>query len=784
MKKLLLLPAVLCGGITVARAADTAQLTINANQSGAKISPLLYGIFYEEINRAGDGGLYAEMLENRSFEDANSPVSWNTNGKAVLSLDTTKPLNPQNKTALKVVAGAGGGAIQAGFKGAGLFVQGGQQYNATFYARGAQGPLEVHLEDRNGSVLAKAVVNGAGGASWKKYGVKLVPTANTSEARLVVQSVKGGTFYLDQVSLMPEKTWKNVPLRPDLANRVAEMKPAFVRFPGGCFVEGDKMANATRWKETIGDPAWRPGHFNLWGYRSTDGLGAHEFFQWCENMGAEPLYVINCGMAHADHIPMDQIPGYVQDALDIIEYARGPVTSKYGAMRAKNGHPAPFKLRFMEVGNENGGALYAERYALFYKAIKAKYPDMTLIANDRQRQNPMDVLDEHYYNNPTFFRARANMYDNYDRKGPKIYVGEYAVTQECGKGNMAAALGEAAYMTGLERNADVVIMASYAPLLVNPDWAHWNPNAIVFDQSRSYGTPSYWTQVLFSHNRGDVVVPSTLKPPAPTSNSLAGGVGLGTWATQAEFKDIRVEHNGKVLFQSDLTGVNPTKGWRLSGGDWKVKDGVLTQSSAETTPRAFIGDKSWGGDYTLTLKARKTGGNEGFLISFQSPSDKGKHWWNLGGWGNSQSGLEEAGDDRRTKDTIETGRWYDIKIETAGNSIKCYLDGKLIQSSTQAMASDVFSVVSRSGDGKNWIIKLVNASAKPVDTSVAVQGLGKSKLAPSAQMTVLKAASSQDENTFERPNNIVPVMTTVPVSANFKRTLAANSITILRLKAQ
>ncbi len=784
MKKFLLLPAVLCGGATITRAADSARLTINANQAGAKISPLLYGIFYEEINRAGDGGLYAEMLENRSFEDANTPASWNTNGKAVLSLDKTKALNPQNPTALKVVAGAGGGAIQAGFKGVGLFVQSGQVYNATFYARGTQGPLEVHLEDRSGVVLAKAVVNTAGGDAWKKYEAKLAPKINTAEARLVVQSVKGGTLYLDQVSLMPQATWKNVPLRPDLANRVAEMKPAFVRFPGGCFVEGDKMANATRWKETIGDVAWRPGHSNLWGYRSTDGLGAHEFFQWCEDMGAEPMYVINCGMAHADHIPMEQMNGFVQDALDIIEYARGPVTSKYGAMRAKNGHPQPFKLRYMEIGNEEGGATYAERYPLFYNAIKAKYPDMTLISTDRQKDNPMDVVDEHYYNTPAFFQARAHMYDNYDRKGPKIYVGEYAVTQQCGKGNMAAALGEAAFMTGMERNADVVMMASYAPLLVNPDWAHWNPNAIVFDQSRSYGTPSYWTQVLFSHNRGDVVVPSTLQAPTPKTNSLAGGVGVGTWATQAQFRDIRVERDGQVLYQSGFAGANPTKDWRFSGGDWKVTDGILTQASAETTPRAFIGDKSWGSDYTLTLKARKTGGTEGFLISFQSPGDDVHHWWNLGGWSNSQSGLENVGDDQRTKTTIETGRWYDIKIVTQGASVKCYLDGALVQSSTQALAADVFSVVSRSGDGKNWIIKLVNAGTTPVETTVEVQGLGKSKLAPTAQMTVLAAANSQDENTFERPNNIVPVTATIPVAANFKRTLAANSITILRLKTQ
>ena len=782
MKPLLFLGAVLGATGTVAHAAQSARLTIKANQSGAPISPLLYGIFYEEINRAGDGGLYAEMLENRSFEDGKTPVSWETNGKAELSLDTSKPLNSKNPTALKVVAGIGGGAVQAGFKGVGLFVQGGQRYKSSFYARGTNAPLDVRLEDRDGRLLAKTTVVPNGGANWKKYGVVLAPSVGTAQARLVIQSTKAGMFYLDQALLMPETTWKSVPFRPDLANRVASMKPAFVRFPGGCFVEGDRMANATRWKDTIGDVAQRPGHFNLWGYRSTDGLGAHEFFKWCEDMNAKPMYVINCGMAHSDHIPMEQMSGFVQDALDIIEYARGPVTSKYGALRAKNGHPKPFAFRYMEVGNENGGPLYAERYALFYKAIKAKYPDMVLIANERQTQTPMDIVDEHYYASPAFFRARAHMYDSYDRKGPKIYVGEYAVTQECGKGNMAAALGEAAYMTGLERNADIVAMASYAPLFVNPDWSRWNPNAIVFDQSRSYGTPSYWNQVMFGNNRGDVVVPSVLQAPPPSTNSLAGGIGVGTWSTQAEFKDIRVERNGKVLYQSNFGGANPTKEWRLIEGDWKVQNGVLTQSASTTTPRAFIGDKSWGSDYTLMLKARKTGGSEGFLVSFQTPGDDVKHWWNIGGWGNSQSGLEGTGDDKRTKDTIETERWYDIKIETKGQSVKCYLDGRLVESTNQGLDAQLFSVVSRSKDGKNWIVKLVNTSEQAMDTTIALQGLRTKKLAPTAQMTVLKAANSFDENTFAKPNNIVPVTTTVPVTANFKKMLPANSITILRLK--
>jgi alpha-L-arabinofuranosidase len=769
----------------MARAAD-ATMTIDMSKSGAKISPLLYGIFYEEINRAGDGGLYAEMLENRSFEDSATVSAWNTNGKAVLSLDKSRPLNSVNPTALKVAVGtAGGGAISAGFKGVGLFVQSGQSYLASFYARsGANyGPLEVHLENRNGTVLSRGKVERIG-TEWQKYTVKLAPSVNDPEARLVIQGAEPGTFFLDQVSLMPAKIWKNTPLRPDLAERVADMKPAFVRFPGGCFVEGDKMANAVKWKETIGDVAMRPGRQNLWGYRSTDGFGLHEFFQWCEDMGSEPLYVINCGMAHADHVPLDQIGSYVQDALDLIEYANGPATSKWGAMRAKNGHPAPFNLKYMEIGNENGGKLYDERYTLFYDAIKAKYPKMNLVANDwwqgKPTSRPIEIIDEHYYDTPAFFRSRANMYDSYSRSGPKVYVGEYAVTKECGKGNLDAALGEAAYMTGLERNADIVSMASYAPLLVNPQWERWNPNAIVFDQSRSYGTPSYWVQSMFGKNRGDVVVPLQIDAPVAATDR-EGGIGVGTWLTQAEFKDIRVERDGKTLYQSNFAGPDATKNWRLLSGNWSVADGALRQTSDVENAQAHIGDKSWGSDYTLHLKARKISGNEGFLISFRLPNDDSRRWWNLGGWGNTSHALESVGNVPKVNGSIETGRWYDIRVEAKGADVKCYLDGALVQSGSQPALSTMFGVASRTADGKDLILKVVNTASQPMPVDINLQGV--KKLAPTAEASVLSSGSVLDENTFERPNNIVPKSAKVAVKAGgFVHTFPANSVTVVRLK--
>ena len=321
-------------------------------------------------------------------------------------------------------------------------------------------------------------------------------------------------LWLDVVSLFPEETYQGHACRTDLAQMLKDMQPAFVRFPGGCYVEGDELANAFRWKRTIGDVAERPGHWNLWGYRSNDGLGYLEYLQLCEDLGTEPLFVINCGMAHKDVVPMEQMPEFVQDALDAIEYANGDAgTTKWGKLRAEHGHPAPFGMKYIEIGNENGGPAYDERYALFYDAIKAKYPDINIVANVPTRQRPTEILDEHYYSLPEFFMSNAFRYDTYDRNGSHIYVGEYAVTQNAGQGNLRAAIGEAAFMTGMERNADVVVMSSYAPLFVNPGWRRWNPNAIVFDASRSYGTPSYHVQAMFAQHRPDVILPLELKSP-------------------------------------------------------------------------------------------------------------------------------------------------------------------------------------------------------------------------------------------------------------------------------
>ncbi|HTY39224.1 MAG TPA: alpha-L-arabinofuranosidase C-terminal domain-containing protein, partial [Bacteroidota bacterium] len=504
-------------------------------------------------------------------------------------------------------------------------------------------------------------------------------------------------------------------------------------------------------------------------------------------------FVINCGMSHTQNVPLRTMSPWVQDALDALEYANGPATSPWGSLRARHGHPAPFHLRYMEIGNENGGAPYAERFALFYDSIKSKYPDVHLITDvwgGYPNNRPVEMIDEHYYSSPRFFITNADKYDSYDRKGPKIYVGEYAVTQGCGNGNLRAAVAEAAFMTGMERNSDVVAMASYAPLFANVHYKKWNPDLINFDGSLGYGTPSYYVQQMFSTNRGDVVLQSDwvsqdlIREHAPRRN---GKIGLGTWNTQSEYKDIKVTKGDKILYESDLE--SDAKGWTRLSGNWKLVDGSLRQAAEGSQRLAMAGDTSWE-DYTVTLKARKISGAEGFLILFSVKDSDRWVWWNIGGWNNSQHALEYSDGDGKSvmghfvPGSVETGRWYDIRIELNGEHIKCYLDGKLIQNEVYdtTPTKPLYAVVSRVTATHEIIVKVANVSPMPVDTKIVIDG-GVS-IASAGKSVVLTSASPTDENSLELPTKVIPKSKTLEgISNEFHYTFDPNSVTVLRLKA-
>lgn len=755
-----------------------------------KVSPLLWGIFFEEINHAGEGGIYAELVKNRDFEDPIPLAGWSIvkegEVEGEVAVDTTYPLNPNNPRSLKIevkrLRKGRFGVANEGFWG--MKIDRGKLYDLSLYARcepGYRGDILVCLEHPSGIAYAQSRIEGLT-SNWKRFNIVLHSDDSSTSARLVIYATSTGRLWLDVVSLMPRDSWKGLPFRSDLMRMLSDLNPSFVRFPGGCFVEGERLDHALRWQNTLGDISERPGRWCIWGYRTTEGLGLHEYLMLCEALGAEPILVINCGMSHKEVAPLEKMDEWIEDALSAIEYAVGPTNTKWGSMRAKNGHPQPFKLRFVEIGNENWGEAYEERYALFYKAIKERYPKIELIANVPVRSAPMDIVDEHYYNSPQWFIANANRYDKADRKGPRIFVGEYAVTRNCGTGNLRSAIAEAGFMTGLERNSDIVVMASYAPLLVNVNSRNWNPNLICFDNADVYGTPSYYVQKLFSEHRGDVVLPVTIKMENKTK-SISGAIGLGTWLTQAEFKDIKVYKGEEVIFQSDFSQGLGT--WRIVRGDWQVKEGMLQQLSSEVDVRIVTGDKEWD-NYTLTLKARKLGGAEGFLIMFGVEDDDNWYWWNIGGWGNTSHAIERCiyGQkniiSNRMAGSVEVGRWYDIRVELSGNRIKCYLDGELIHNIEVQMPLPILASATKSEDTGEIFLKVVNTSSDWQTLELRLEGR---KLERQGEAIILTGNSPDDENSFSQPKRVAPVSRIIDeVSESFPYSLPPYSLTVFKLR--
>lgn len=714
------------------------EIKIDTSRTGVKVSPSLYGIFFEEINCAGDGGIYPELVRNRSFEDSDKLVDW-------------KVVQGSAKVAGGVAELSAGTVLSnPGFYG--MNVVRGERYRFSLRYSASE------------DVMATVVFNGAGMPQSKTVVLKASETFRTFDyqasdsgprASLLVAVDK--PVKLDFVSVYPKKTFKNREngLRPDLMNLLTGLKPSFMRFPGGCWVEGDTMAFAMRWKTTINELHLRKTLPNIWGYVSTNGLGYHEYLQMCEDLGAAPLFVVNVGMSHREVVPMSKMQEYVDDAVDAIEYANGPVTSKWGAVRAKNGHPKPFNLKYLEIGNENGGPAYNERYKLFYDAVKAKYPEVTTIANlwgGLPTSAPVEVIDEHYYNNPAFFFRNANRYDNYDRKGPKIYVGEYAVTSGCGNGNLIAALSEAAFMTGMERNSDIVTMASYAPLFANVDKKAWNPDLIYFNSSQAAGTPSYYVQKMFAQNRPTETVKIDAPAPAETVVPFpAGGVGLGTWITQAEFKDASVTENG-VTKQLD------TSTFRREEGDWKFADGVATQTSNRESCR-IVYPMPNSKTYTFRTKAKKLGGDEGFLILVGRASDSTWVWLNLGGWRNTEHGIEAGGLGRVTRNIpgkIETGRWYDIEIDYSPTKIVCRLDGKTIFNEKAPSNPTFFQTAGIDRKTNELIIKVVNGSGSSVSADFQLTG---AKSQGVVKIETLQHADPMAENSLDNPARVAPKST-------------------------
>lgn len=734
------------------------QVEIDPNNVVTQVSKDLYGIFFEEINCAGDGGIYPEMIRNRSFEDSRELSIWTAKGKATA----------QNGVA-KLEKGAT--LTNPGFFG--MHRAKGDKYRFSIRYSAAE---KTNLDITLGSTV-KTLSLPPAQAGFKTIQLQASETTNNGTIELQPDQ----NLDIDFVSLYPTKTFKNREngLRPDLMRLLKDMKPAFMRFPGGCWVEGETMDLAMRWKTTIGDLHLRRTQPNIWGYVSTNGLGYHEYLQMCEDLDTAALFVVNVGMSHREVVPMDKMGEYVQDALDAIEYARGPVTSFWGAKRAQNGHPKPFNLKYLEIGNENGGPAYNERYKLFFDAVKAKYPEVTTIANvwgGVPNSAPLEVIDEHYYYDPSFFFRNANRYDTYDRKGPKVYVGEYAVTRGAGIGNLISALSEAAFMTGMERNSDIVTMSSYAPLFANVGLKAWNPDLIYFDGSRAAGTPSYHVQKLFSLHRPTEVVRSTLSSKEETHVKFpTGGIGVGTWITQAEFKDIEVTENGVTK------KIDPTQLQRQRG-DWTVAEGIAKQTSLQERCRMIFPMPN-SSTYKLKVKARKLGGNEGFLITVGHHDPESWVWLNLGGWRNTEHGVEFNGGGRVGRNipgVIETGKWYDIEIDYSPSRIACWLDGKQIFDEKAPSNPTFFETAGIDRKTGELVVKLVNGAnaAKTVEVN-----LGNSDLNKSAKLIEMSHSNPMAENTLDNPWNVAPKNATAQVrKGKMTVEMKPNSLVIARIK--
>ncbi|MEQ9441427.1 MAG: alpha-L-arabinofuranosidase C-terminal domain-containing protein [Cyclobacteriaceae bacterium] len=604
---------------------ETHTYTIDVANPIADIQPTMYGIFFEDINFAADGGIYAEMVKNRSFEFDDPLMGWEQPESDRFSMNEGSGFasaikrsdEEANARFLRVTTNAESGyqLTNSGYRGMG--VKEGEQYNFTVMARLQEGTPAMHiaLVDSSGNSLGETSISPSG-SEWKEYSASLKATGTEMKASLNMAFEGKGIIDIDMVSLFPATTWKNRSkgMRADLVQLLADLNPGFLRFPGGCIVEGRTLARRYQWKKTVGNPEDRDVLINRWNtefahrptpdYFQSFGLGFFEYFQLAEDFGAEPLPILSCGIAcqfnTGELVPMEELDPYVQDALDLIEFANGATSSAWGKIRADMGHPEPFNMKYIGIGNEQWGPEYIKRYKVFEAAIRSQYPDMIIVSGSgpfpdgemfeygmqELKKLNTEIIDEHYYRNPEWFLENADRYDSYDRNGPKIFAGEYAaqsvaIASPDNKNNWNCALAEAAFMTGLERNAEVVHLTSYAPLFAHADGWQWTPDLIWFNNLESYGTPNYYVQKLFSTNRGTQVLNIM-----ENSEPIIGASGI--YATAAKDADtgeviVKVVNSSSARQQVNLE-VNGVSGLDSEGTLTVLKSNELEEVNSFESP--------------------------------------------------------------------------------------------------------------------------------------------------------------------------------------------------------
>jgi alpha-L-arabinofuranosidase len=787
---------------------------VDASQHGMDMSQDLIGVFFEDINYAADGGLYAELLQNRSFEYY--PVSgyvtlqpltaWSeigTNGS--MQIENTNPLNENNTHYLKLTVGNAGtetGIKNTGFNG--IAVTAGEKYDFSVYLRSDSiynDPVVVRIENSSGVVFGSDTVKGIT-TEWTKYSREIQCDQTFNAAALNIVTTGKGTLYFDMVSLFPQNTFKNRKngLRKDLAKAVADLNPKFLRFPGGCITHGRGLDNAYRWKETIGDVAQRKPNWNLWEYHQTYGLGFFEFFLFSEDMGAKPLPVlpvgISCQFRTREIEPLNEMGPWIQDAIDLIEFANGDSTLGWGKIRADMGHPKPFNLEYLCLGNEEDDIPeFRTRFIMMADSLQKYHPEINILGTSGtaasgtyynslwqfSRDRNLYAVDEHYYMDPSWFLNNIHRYDNFDRNGPKVFIGEYASKDD----KLSNAIAEAAYLTGVEKNADVIKFTCYAPLFCRenlPSYT-WNPDLIRFDNTRVIKTANYYVQQLYSVHAGDEYLNSSVSYEpgfSVVSTEYNGSIGVGTWNTYADFDDVRLVCGDNVLVDENFDA--GSSNWTVASGTFSASGGIYSQSSGQQPAVSLFNTPIDTSVYTFTLKARKTGGVEGFLIPFGYKNSQNFYWLNIAGWGNTLHAVEKSTNGSKTtlvskSGSIQSNTWYDIKIEISKSTARFYLNSELLFE-IPAPTGPVTASVSKDHETNELIIKMVNSGSAALTAYMNIKGPWISQYAPVVTLT----GSASQQNSLSSPDLIAPVESTCAVYNSFQYTLPANSFQVFRIK--
>lgn len=829
------------------------------------ISPELSGIFFEDINHAADGGLYAEMIKNPSFEygakGANGALTgWGVTDKETCTLTIMNGeenglfLNPSNPAYAEIdVQGSGdkaghySGLYNTGYLD-GLYLEEGAEYKASFFCRMADGgvsPVRLSLKDKNGRILGESVVEIDPTDEWRYYETVLKASETASEKAMFCIEITAGLLDLDVISLMPVDTYKGLPIRKDLGEALEALNPQFLRFPGGCAIEGNSLDSMYSWKDSIangesfragdrtftGHVAARPQGVNLWGgsrndpYYMSYGLGFYEFFELCEALDAVAVPVLNAGMTCPIQSRKytvfsensEEFKQTVQDVLDLCEFCRGGADSVWGSVRIAMGHPEPFKLKYIGIGNEQWQREYFSHYARIEEALMeaaAKdpkiYGDIGLVLSNGPSSGSREgwdylkntgselaaIVDEHYYELPDWFLQNNDRYDKYGRNySAKVFLGEYAAKSN----TLRAALAEASFMTALERNGDVVALSCYAPLFGNTTDRQWDPDLIYFNRKEHYLTADYYVQQLFGTNAGQEYIPSELTLSSYTEEaSLSGGIGLGSWQTAVSYDNVKVTSNatGEVLYEGSFDSSSDVRdeGWIAYKGSWQVKDGAYVQNNVKapadesTGDAAYLVNKDWK-DYTFEADGTILDGAEGFLIPVCVQDTKNMIFWNIGGWGNTVSCLQtvtgglksgqEAGTVRSAH--LKKNAVYHIKVVVSKDNIKCYLDDTLYVDYTVKPAQPLYHSVVRDEDG-SVIIKLVNMTETGRTISLEAGSIDPGMFSDKIELAVLSGESFEDKNSFAEPDRIAPEYSVITRDDLQDLILKPRSLTVIRMR--